>query len=217
MSDPSVPADALTPEPGFHEEEKHSAQVEFWNNCGQHLHSVGFLHKYVGRDMTLETTGPMDQGAFVRCKKQVLYTTGWNITHCDWWLITMVDDHGNVYISDPDNGTCWIDVIEEAFKHAVPALKKAFDELMKNKNNKVVAAAAAGKVTVILLDLMTNDMKTCGFKRCNLTDHDAGGVMQIEIKALARSTSQRTDADKLRFVPNGSECTTSIKMVKAAA
>lgn len=208
---------ASEPAPEIHKEEEHTATVEFWNTTGQPLLSVGYVHRYYGQDTTEEELGPLPDRGFISGKKLVKYTTGIGVMHADWWLVSVVDERGNVYISDPDNGRCWIDKIEKAFKDDLaPALKHAFDEMMKSKNNKTAAAGAAGKLTVIMLDLMTNQMDTCGFKKCDLSDDDQGKSAQIELKRLASSTNDRANNGVRFYMNDGTECYTNLKMVQAA-
>jgi hypothetical protein len=196
---------------------RRSAPVRIRNSSGRTLLSVGFVHKF-SDEKTISKTweGALRSGAATDHNVRVTYRTGFLTPH-DWWVVTAIDEAGNVYISDPKNGQCWISAIERAFKGAVPALLDFFNDLQENlTTNKAKAVAAAGQVTVLLLDLVVTGTDTCGFKQCDLLEEDENKIVTLEINGLPPSPSQQAE-NKLRIVPaESSSCTTDIKMAQKA-
>ncbi|CAH0044590.1 unnamed protein product [Clonostachys solani] len=159
---------------------KRTAQVVVENQTGKTIYGVGLVHKYSDNYVNSEDWAELAHGETSDPSLTVNYHTGDWTTGRDWWLVTWLGDDGkSVLYTDPNNGRCWIDQLEQAATKIIPKIAAAIAkaQLKVPGANKLVKA-----ITKELLKPLMNKAETCGFKQHILRDDDSNSRMTITLK-----------------------------------
>ncbi|MGW1678495.1 hypothetical protein [Saccharopolyspora shandongensis] len=190
-----------------------TANVAVQNETGKILAKVAIVHKYSDNYKNDHTWTEVNPGETTAADMVVNYHTGTLTTGRDWWQLTIVDEEGGVYISDPQNFRDVFDFLEKGLGDILPKLEKAFHKAAQNPSSdaKKRAYAAAGEAVAMAVELMLNHAETAGFKQHILRDEDAGHTTTFTIRRLP---SEGTDSDALLISSNSGDSETRITRLK---
>ncbi|VUC27869.1 unnamed protein product [Clonostachys rosea] len=159
---------------------KRTAQAVVENQTGETIYGVGLVHKYSDEYVNNGDWPELAHGETSGAPITVNYHTGDLTTGRDWWLVTWLGDDGkSVAYTDPNNGRCWIDQLEQAATKIIPKIAAAIAkaQLKVPGANKLVKTITKG-----LLKPLLNKGETCGYKQHILRDEDRNSRVTIVLK-----------------------------------
>ncbi|MEV0084420.1 hypothetical protein [Saccharopolyspora sp. NPDC050642] len=198
---------------GIFDVNKRTANVAVRNETGKVLVKVAIAHKYSDNYKDDHTWTEVKPGETTGADMVVRYHTGTFTTGRDWWQLTIVDEEGGVYISDPNNFRDIFDFVEKSLLSILPELEEACRKAAQNPSSsaKQRSYAAAGEAVARVVDLMLNHAETAGFKQHILRDEDADRTTTFTIRRLP---SSGTDSDALLISSHSGDSETRITRLK---
>jgi len=172
-----------------------TAQATVQNLTGKKILGVSLIHKYSDNYVHNITWPQIEQGASGSPALTVKYHTGFGAFGEDWWLVTWLDENGNLYHTDPANGQCFINWLQKLVPGAISAAVKAIVALATDDTPLI--ASLAGKAVSLLIKPLLGAGDTCGFKENYLTKEDDSKLVTITLNqgGTARISSPSGHSD----------------------
>ncbi|OOF93148.1 hypothetical protein ASPCADRAFT_407978 [Aspergillus carbonarius ITEM 5010] len=188
----------------FWETHHRTAKVVVRNNTNETILGVGLVHKYSNDYNEHKTWAKLAPGE-VSSPLEVNYTTGDFTTGRDWWAVEWAAGKW-FYYSDPANLRSLVDQLEKIAPDAAATLvgiaiayanaQQKGGGLSEDQLEQVVKSAE--DATRAIVQIMTNDESTKGFKQHILRDEDSDRVTEVVLNSdytitfVSRSGDSRT-------------------------
>lgn len=142
------------------------ARARIINRTGRKIETLILSHKYSDNYKNSKEFHDIDHNSYTNVYLTVDYHTGFMCNGKDWWWLSWLDSNGYVHTIDPKNGRCIIDEIER---------------FVRVIGNTVSIGNPSAYIMNQILQRVTNDGSTCGFKQHILESDDDGEYVDITL------------------------------------
>ncbi|HCN47047.1 MAG TPA: hypothetical protein DIT18_16490 [Pseudomonas sp.] len=174
--------------------ERKSATVSILNKSSKNILAVGISHKYSDVYKNSDTFTDIKTEQKSSTSMNVDYNIGTFTSGKDWWLVTWVTDDGKGHITSPNNFRDIIDKLEGISGQVIGplvTLTAAGAAIATGGAATPAAIAAATLFATVVINVMTNNESTAGFKQHILREEDSGeNIIEIhDEKVVFKSRS----------------------------
>ena len=181
-----------------------TATVRIKNNSSKKILSATLSHRYSNVYRNQQSFVNILHGQISQKFLTVEYHTGFLCTGQDWWHITWLAEDGTTYVSDPNNGQCWLNYVAMAASRITSSV--SIGRLPVSLARMAVKATVTAARFASQNDQSSNPDDFCDHKGCTLNSDDINSAFNIN---LYSSTNEG-----FQIAPPSGACSTNYRELR---